>query len=131
MVSLALINVRCFQIAVSPCALYIHPLASLRWRYSFLGSRYNVFSTLLLFAIDNLLLGVTSLRFTAHLLFGSCFSLVASSLSSLSLAAYRSLAQCSLHAIGYSPLVTHGLPLAFLGVRHSSVANRRALVDSS
>ena len=84
-----------------------------------------------LFAIDNLLLGVTSLRFTAHLLFGSCFSLVASSLSSLSLAAYRSLAQCSLHAIGYSPLVAHGLPLAFLGVRHSSVANRRALVDSS
>ena len=56
-----------------------------------------------LFAIDNLLLGVTSLLFTAHLLFGSCFSLVGSSFSSLTLAAYRSLAQCLQHAIGYSP----------------------------
>ena len=56
-----------------------------------------------LITIDNLLLGVTSLLFSAHLLLGSCFSLVGSSLSSLTLAAYRSLAQCLQRAIPYSP----------------------------
>ena len=39
MVFLTLINVRCFRIAVAPCVLYIHPLASFRW------SLYNVFSS--------------------------------------------------------------------------------------
>ena len=47
MVFLALINVRCFRIAVAPCVLSIHPLANFRWRYSFLESLYNVFSALL------------------------------------------------------------------------------------
>ena len=79
MVSLALINVRCFQIAVSPCALYIHPLASLRWRYSFLGSRYNVFSTLLPFCYNRQLATWCHI-FAVHcpltvwfLLFAGCF----------------------------------------------------------
>ena len=84
-----------------------------------------------LFAIDNLLLGVTSLLFTAHLLFGSCFSLVGSSLSSLT-PCRLSLAGSMLTTCNWLfPLAAHGLPFAVLGVRHSSVANRRALVDCS
>ena len=84
-----------------------------------------------LFAVDNLLLGVTSLLFNAHLLFGSCFSLVGSSLSPLT-PCCLSLAGSMLTTCNWLfPLAAHGLPFAVLGVRHSSVANRRALVDYS
>ena len=66
-----------------------------------------------LFAIDNLLLGVTSLLFTAHLLFGSCFSLVGSSLSSLT--PWRlSLAGSMLTTCNWLfPLAAHGLNRSF------------------
>ena len=77
MVLLAHINVRCSWIAVADCVLCIHPLAiCFRWRYSFLEYLYDVCSMLLPFVIDNLLLAATSLLFTAHLLFGFCFSLI-------------------------------------------------------
>ena len=84
------------------------------------------------YAIENLLLTITSLLFARRLLLGSCFSLVGPLLFRWSLLTVHStFAQCLLLANRYYILAAHDSPFAFFCFRLVADIRRVLLVVSS